>query len=39
MNERHKGQLKLAHHLYDNRDFKKELIYQREFLDTGYLSY
>ena len=39
MNERHKGQLKLAHHLYDNRDLKQELLYQREFLDTGYLSY
>ena len=39
MNERHKGQLKLAHQLYDNRDLKQELLYQREFLDTGYLNY
>ena len=39
MNERHKGQLKLAHHLYDNRDLKQELMWQREFLDTGYLNY
>jgi uncharacterized paraquat-inducible protein A len=39
MNERHKGQLKIAHQLYDNRDLKQELLYQREFLDTGYLSY
>ncbi len=39
MNERHKGQLKIAHRLYDNRDLKQELMWQREFLDTGYLSY
>lgn len=39
MNERHKGQLKIAHQLYDNRDLKQELLYQREFLHTGYLSY
>ncbi len=39
MNERHEGQLKIAHQLYDNRDLKQELLWQREFLDTGYLSY
>ncbi|SET05842.1 hypothetical protein SAMN02910413_1681 [Pseudobutyrivibrio sp. C4] len=39
MNERHEGQLKLAHQLYDDRDLKQELLWQREFLDTGYLSY
>lgn len=39
MNERHKGQLKIAHQLYDKRDLKQELLWQREFLDTGYLSY
>jgi hypothetical protein len=39
MNERHEGQLKFAHHWYDNRDLKQELLWQREFLDTGYLSF
>jgi len=39
MNERHEAQLKLAHQLYSNRDLKQELLWQREFLDTGYLSY
>lgn len=39
MNERHKGQLKIAHQIYDNRDLKQELLWQREFLDTGYLSW
>ena len=39
MNERHEGQLKLAHQWYDNRDLKQELLWQREFLDTGYLSF
>ena len=39
MNERHEGQLKIAHQLYNNRDLKQELLWQREFLDTGYLSY